>query len=78
MTLAYVRPHCHSTQCDQSPLFFQNTHNKRFPKLELFALNLSRELRISKYCFLSHFKKESIYIKVVLSSPNLTVIDQNI
>ena len=50
---------------------------KKFSKLKSFTLKWSRVLKIDKYHFLFHFSKHSICTKVVLSSPNLTDIDQD-
>ena len=50
---------------------------KKISKSKYFTLNWSRVLKIDKYHFLFHFSKQGICTKVVLSSPNLTDIDQD-
>ena len=57
--------------------FSKKSMIKRFSKLKSFTLKWSRVLKIDKYHFLFHFSKHSICTKVVLSSPNLTDIDQD-
>ena len=48
----------------------------RFSKVKSFTINWYRVFKIEKYHFLLHFSKHSICTKVVLSSLNLTDIDQ--
>ena len=57
--------------------FSKNPFKKKISKLKSFTLKWSRILKKDKHQFLIHFSKHSISTKVVLSSPNLTDIDQD-
>ena len=62
------------SQCDQRTLFF---HNKKNLQIEIFYTELVYGIQNRQASFsISHFL-HSICTKVVLSSPNLTDIDQD-
>ena len=61
----------------KAPYFSKKLIITKFSKLKSFTLIWSRVLKKDKYHFLFHFSKHSIYTKVVLSSPNLTDINQD-
>ena len=61
----------------KAPYFSKKPIITKFSKLKSFTLIWSRVFKKDKYHFLFHFSKHSIYTKVVLSSPNLTDINQD-
>ena len=61
----------------KGPYFSKKSIIIRFSKVKSFTINWSRVFKIEEYHFLLHFSKHSICTKVVLSSLNLTDIDQN-
>ena len=61
----------------KTPYFSKKPIKTKFSKLKSFTLIWSRVFKKDKYHFLFHFSKHSIYTKVVLSSPNLTDINQD-
>ena len=65
------------TQCDQRTLFFQKAHDKKILQIEIFYTKMVKGTQNRQISFLFHFSKHSICTKVVLSSPNLTYIDQD-
>ena len=61
----------------KGPYFSKKSIIIRFSKVKSFTINWSRVFKIEEYHFLLHFSKHSICTKVVLSSLNLTDIDQD-
>ena len=68
---------CYAHSVTKGHYFSKKPMIKKFSKSKSFTLKWSRVLKIEKHNFLFHFSKHSICTKVVLSSPNLTEIDQD-